>query len=98
MSKAYLCHHFFLTGYATIPSITYCKQSLEEICLEVDFHDRGRNERAFLNRIDNCVFYGSFQGSNAGVAIAASTDNCPMTNTSMMQVNSSGPSSEKHAH
>ena len=70
-----------------IPTIRNCQRSnLNDggLCLEVNFNDGGPNEKAFLNRIDNCVHSGSFE--KLEVAIAATSEKCPTEETSTMQV------------
>jgi len=70
-----------------IPTIRNCQGSNPNdggLCLEVNFNDRGPNEKAFLNRIDNCVHSGSFE--KLEVAIAATSEECPTEETSTMQV------------
>ena len=70
-----------------VPTIRNCQGSNlndDALCLEVNFNDGGPNEKAFLNRIDNCVHSGSFE--NVDVAIAATSEECPRIETSNMQV------------
>ena len=70
-----------------IPTIRNCQGSNPNdggLCLEVNFNDGGPNEKAFLNRIDNCVYSGSFE--KLDVAIAATSEECPIEETSTMQV------------
>ena len=70
-----------------VPTIRNCQGSNPidgGLCLEVNFNDGGPNEKAFLNRIDNCVHSGSFE--NVDVAIAATSEECPRIETSNMQV------------
>ena len=70
-----------------IPTIRNCQGSNPNdggLCLEVNFNDGGPNEKAFLNRIDNCVHSGSFE--KLEVAIAATSEECPIEETSTMQV------------
>ena len=70
-----------------VPTIRNCQGSNlndDALCLEVNFNDGGPNEKAFLNRIDNCVHSGSFE--KLEVAIAATSEECPVEETSTMQV------------
>ena len=67
--------------WSILPSIKECGRSAEQLCLEVDFHDNGVKERAYLNGIDNGVYYGSFE-QRTDVAIAATSEAA----TSSMQV------------
>ena len=70
-----------------IPTIRNCQGSNPNdggLCLEVNFNDGGPNEKAFLNRIGNCVHSGSFE--KLEVAIAATSEECPIEETSTMQV------------
>ena len=67
--------------WSILPSIKECGRSAEQLCLEVDFHDNGAKERAYLNGIDNGVYYGSFE-QRTDVAIAATSE----AETSSMQV------------
>ena len=68
-----------------MPTITNCKARSEGLCLEVNFNDGGPNERAILDKIDNCVYTGSFRN---GVKIAASSLDCSMAmrETTSMEV------------
>ena len=71
-----------------MPTIRNCQGSNPNdggLCLEVNFNDGGPNEKAFLNRMDNCVHSGSFE--NLEVAIAATSEKCPIEETSTLQVN-----------
>merc|ERR1712223_317117 len=84
-------------AWSMVPTIRNCQGSNlndDALCLEINFNDGGPNEKAFLNRIDNCVHSGSFE--NVDVAIAASSEECPRIETSNMQVTFSHPRSEDH--
>ena len=52
--------------------------------MKVDFHDNGPNEMIMLDEINACVYSGTFE--NEEVAVAISSVDCPMTESSMMQV------------
>ena len=55
------------------------------LCLDVDFHDNGENEKIILVEIANCVYSGSFQQTTS-VSVTASSMDCPMVESSMLQV------------
>ena len=80
-------NHVSIVAWSMIPTIRNCQGSNPNdvgLCLEVNFNDGGPNEKAFLNRIDNCVHSGSFE--KLDVAIAATSEECPVEETSTMQV------------
>ena len=56
----------------------------EAFCLKIDFHDNGPNEMIVLDKMGDCVYYGTFE--NEKVDIAASSMDCPMIENSTMQV------------
>ena len=80
-------NHVSIVAWSMIPTIRNCQGSNPNdggLCLEVNFNDGGPNEKAFLNRIANCVHSGSFE--KLEVAIAATSEECPIEETSTMQV------------
>ena len=80
-------NHVSIVAWSMIPTIRNCQGSNPNdggLCLEVNFNDGGPNEKAFLNRMDNCVHSGSFE--KLDVAIAATSEECPIEETSTMQV------------
>ena len=57
-------NHVSIVAWSMMPTIRTCQGSNPNdggLCLEVNFNDGGPNEKAFLNRIDNCVYSGSFE-------------------------------------
>ena len=61
-------------GY-TGPSITYLACVQADLCLNVKFADNGEDERILFKKVVDCVYSGTFEGSN--VFAAATFESCP---------------------
>ena len=69
--------------YPTMKKVDDCQYDL---CLDVDFQDNGENERIILKeKANNCVYTGSFEQTTS-VSVKASSMNCPILESSILQV------------
>ena len=57
------------------PNITIEECAQADLCLNVNFGDSGEDEHILFKKVVDCVYSGTFEGSN--VFAAATFENCP---------------------